>query len=79
MLDGRYRIDGVLGGGAMARVYRAEHLGIARPVAIKVLHAALRYSRDAVTRFQREATTSGRLVHPNIVTVTDAGMLPDGR
>jgi len=79
VLDGRYRIDGVLGGGAMARVYRAEHLGIARPVAIKVLHAALRYSRDAVTRFQREATTSGRLVHPNIVTVTDAGMLPDGR
>jgi serine/threonine-protein kinase len=79
VLDGRYRIDGVIGGGGMARVYRAEHLKIARPVAIKVLHAGHSQNRDAVARFQREATTSGRLVHPNIVTVTDFGVLADGR
>ncbi len=79
VLDGRYRIDGVIGGGGMARVYRAEHLALSRPVAIKVLHADLSRSREAVARFRREATTSGRLVHPNIVTVTDAGMLKDGR
>jgi serine/threonine-protein kinase len=79
VLDGRYRIEGVIGGGGMARVYRAEHLGIARPVAIKVLHADLSRSREAVVRFRREATTSGRLVHPNIVTVTDFGVLADGR
>ncbi len=79
MLDGRYRIDGVIGGGGMARVYRAEHLGISRPVAIKVLHAGLSRSREAVERFRLEATASGRLVHPNIVTVTDFGVLSDGR
>ncbi len=79
VLDGRYRIDGAIGGGGMARVYRAEHLGIGRAVAIKVLHASLSRSREAVLRFQREAVTSGRLDHPNIVTVTDSGMLHDGR
>src|SRR5690242_4507753 len=79
VLDGRYRIDGVFGGGGMARVYRAEHLGIGRSVAIKVLHARLSQNRDAVARFQREAVTSGRLEHPNIVSVTDSGMLHDGR
>jgi serine/threonine protein kinase len=79
VLDGRYRIDGVIGGGGMARVYRAEHLGIGRSVAIKVLYASQSRSREAVTRFQREAITSGRLEHPNIVAVTDSGMLHDGR
>jgi serine/threonine protein kinase/Tfp pilus assembly protein PilF len=79
VLEGRYRIEGVIGGGGMARVYRAEHLGISRPVAIKVLHAGHSQNRDAVARFKREATTSGRLVHPNIVTVTDFGVLADDR
>ncbi|HSK01178.1 MAG TPA: serine/threonine-protein kinase, partial [Kofleriaceae bacterium] len=79
VLEGRYRIDGVIGGGGMARVYRAQHLAISRPVAIKVLHAGLSRSREAVERFRLEATASGRLVHPNIVTVTDFGVLPDGR
>jgi Flp pilus assembly protein TadD len=79
VLDGRYRIDGFLGGGGMAHVYRAEHLGIGRWVAIKVLHAILSRSHEAVARFQREAVTSGRLEHPNIVSVTDSGALHDGR
>jgi serine/threonine protein kinase len=79
VLDGRYRIDGVIGGGGMARVYRAEHLGSSGPVAIKVLHTSLSRSSHAVARFRHETTTSGRLIHPNIVTVTDFGVIADGR
>ena len=78
VVDGRYRIDGVLGSGGMGRVYRGEHTGIGRAVAIKVLHADLGGNREAVTRFQREALASGRLDHPNIVAVSDFGELPDG-
>ncbi len=78
VVDGRYRIDGVLGSGGMGRVYRGEHTGIGRAVAIKVLHADLGGNREAVTRFQREALASGRLDHPNIVAVSDFGELADG-
>jgi serine/threonine-protein kinase len=78
VLDGRYRIDAVLGTGGMGRVYRGEHMGIGRAVAIKVLHADLNRNREAAQRFQREALASGRLDHPNIVGVSDFGVLDDG-
>ncbi len=78
VLDGRYRIDAVLGTGGMGRVYRGEHTGIGRAVAIKVLHADLNRNREAAQRFQREAIASGRLDHPNIVGVSDFGVLDDG-
>src|SRR3954468_18316080 len=78
VLDGRYRIDAVLGTGGMGRVYRAEHTKIGKMVAIKVLHADLGRNREASQRFQREALASGRLDHPNIVGVSDFGVLDDG-
>jgi len=78
MLDGRYRVDGVLGKGGMGRVYRGEHTGIGRAVAIKVLHPDLGKNKEASQRFQREAIASGRLDHPNIVGVSDFGVLEDG-
>ncbi len=78
VLDGRYRIDAVLGTGGMGRVYKGEHTGIGRTVAIKVLHATLGRSKEATQRFQREAIASGRLDHPNIVDVSDFGVLDDG-
>jgi serine/threonine-protein kinase len=78
VLDGRYRIEGVLGTGGMGRVYRAEHTKIGKSVAIKVLHADLGRNREASQRFQREAIASGRLDHPNIVGVSDFGVLDDG-
>lgn len=77
MLDGRYRIDAVIGSGGMGRVYRGEHTGIGRAVAIKVLHHDLNRNREASARFQREAIASGRLDHPNIVNIYDFGVLPD--
>jgi serine/threonine-protein kinase len=78
VLDGRYRIDAVLGTGGMGRVYRGEHTGIGRKVAIKVLHAHVGRNKEATQRFQREALASGRLDHPNIVTVSDFGVLDEG-
>ena len=78
VLDGRYRIDAVLGKGGMGRVYKGEHTGIGRTVAIKVLHSTLGRNKEATQRFQREALASGRLDHPNIVGVSDFGVLDDG-
>jgi serine/threonine protein kinase len=78
LLAGRYRVESVLGTGGMGKVYKAEHTGIGRTVAIKVLHSRLGGSKEAAQRFQREAIASGRLDHPNIVNVTDSGQLEDG-
>ena len=77
-LADRYRIDAVIGDGGMARVYRAEQLEGARPVAIKVLHASHSRDREAVLRFQREVAMARRLAHANIVNDSDSGLLEDG-
>jgi eukaryotic-like serine/threonine-protein kinase len=71
---GRYRIDGVLGGGAMGVIYRAYDPEIDRNVAIKLIRADLLSGDERenyIQRFRREAQAAGRCVHPNIVTVYD--------
>jgi len=78
IIHDRYRLESILGQGGMGCVYRAEHLGIARTVAIKVLQTEVGGTREATQRFQREALASGRLDHPNIVGVSDFGILDDG-
>ena len=62
----------------MGTVYRAFHLLIDRPVAIKVLNRLFVEDEAARTRFRREARAAGRLQHPNAVTVTDFGESQDG-
>ena len=76
---GRYRIDGVLGEGAMAVVYAGFDPGIQRQVAIKCLHHHVAADTAYRQRFLAEARAAGHLVHPNIVTVFDAGETDDGR
>jgi serine/threonine-protein kinase len=76
---GRYRIDGVLGEGAMAVVYAGFDPGIDRPVAIKCLHRNVATDPRLMSRFLLEARASGHLVHPNIVTIFDTGATDDGR
>jgi serine/threonine protein kinase len=78
VLEKKYRIDEMIGRGAMGAVFRAENLRIGKPVAIKVLQysaADTEYHR----RFLREARIAGSLGHPNIVEVFDLGNLEDGR
>jgi eukaryotic-like serine/threonine-protein kinase len=78
ILDSRYRITGLLGTGGMGSVYRAEHVTIRRPVAIKVLHPNIAEDPDYARRFEREAFVTGRTDHPNCVTVSDFGPLAGG-
>jgi serine/threonine-protein kinase len=73
---GRYRIDGLLGSGAMGEVYRAYDPVIDRPVAIKVVRPELisgAASEQWMQRFRREARAAGRRFHPNIVAILDFG------
>jgi serine/threonine protein kinase len=76
--DGKYRLDEKLGVGGMGTVYRATHLLIDRPVAIKVLNSRFVEDEAAQIRFRREARAAGRLQHANAVTVTDFGTTADG-
>jgi eukaryotic-like serine/threonine-protein kinase len=77
-LDDKYRLDDRLGTGGMGTVYRATHLLIDRPVAIKVLNARFVEDEAAQARFRREARAAGRLQHANAVAVTDFGSTSDG-
>ncbi|QCB48800.1 serine/threonine-protein kinase [Hydrogenophaga sp. PAMC20947] len=74
---GRYQIDKELGKGAMGVVYQGRDPKIGRVVAIKTLALSAEFEgaelQDARERFFREAETAGRLQHPHIVTIYDAG------
>jgi serine/threonine-protein kinase len=72
----RYRILGQLGQGGMGTVYRAEHVALRRPVALKVLDAEFQ-GTDMERRFEREARTAARLDHPGCVRVLDHGRTVD--
>ncbi len=74
---GDYRIDGVIGSGGMATVYRATHSVIGKRVAIKVMHRTK--SDTAVSRFVKEARAVNVIEHPNIVDVFGFGMTDQGR
>ena len=78
VLDRRYRVFGVIARGGMGVVYDAIHVGLARPVAIKTLHARYANDKVALARFQNEAAVVGRFGHRNIVEVHDMGLLEDG-
>ncbi len=78
VFDGKYRLDEKLGGGGMGSVYKATHLLIDRPVALKVLSQRFVGDQTAQQRFRREARAAGRMQHPNAVTVTDFGTTEDG-
>ena len=72
-LDGKYRIEKVLGAGGMGSVFLATHLGTDRIVAVKVILDKFADHEEFMARFQREARAAGRLRHPNIVDITDFG------
>ncbi|HEV7668773.1 MAG TPA: protein kinase [Thermoanaerobaculia bacterium] len=72
---GRYKIDKFLGAGAMGEVYLADDPHIDRKLAIKTVRLSGRESdvEDRKRRLLREARAAGRMLHPNIVTLFDAG------
>src|SRR6185436_118475 len=75
----KYRIDALVGLGGMGAVYCAYHMGLDRLVAFKILQPNIAVAEDhLVELFEREAKVAGRLMHPNIVDVKDAGRTPEG-
>jgi serine/threonine protein kinase len=77
-LDAKYRLDSRLGAGGMGAIYRATHLMLDKPVAVKLIKPELVTSPDLVRRFQREARAAGNLNHPNIAAAYDLGQTSDG-
>jgi serine/threonine-protein kinase len=73
-----YRVDRLIGEGGFGQVWRAVG-DDGRLVAIKVLHAELVRSKDALTRFERELAAIDRLHHRNVISAIDHGTLDDGR
>jgi serine/threonine protein kinase len=79
VLDDRYEMQEVLGGGGMGLVYKARHRLMNRTVAIKVLHKHMVSSPDALKRFRLEAEAVSCLNAPNILTVYDFGISNQGQ
>lgn len=77
-LDEKYLVEQPVGAGGMGAVYRARHLSMDRPVAIKFLHQRLIKDEAARNRFQAEARAAVKLCHPNAVSVTDFGQTAEG-
>jgi CheY-like chemotaxis protein len=75
VLDGRYRLDEKIGAGGFGTVFRAEHLELQRPVAVKVFRPwEGNDTPQALARFRREGVATSRVQHPNAVSVLDCGI-----
>jgi Protein kinase domain len=73
LLDGRYRIIGLLGRGGMGEVYRADDLRLGQPVALKLLPDDLRHDPTRLAQFHNEVRTARQVSHPNVCRVYDIG------
>jgi WD40 repeat protein len=75
----RFRIVRRLGAGGMGTVFLAEQIAVGnRPVALKVLNRKLLDDPEFLLRFQNEAASTGRIRHPNVVTIYESGQGDDG-
>ncbi|HWO09555.1 MAG TPA: serine/threonine protein kinase, partial [Polyangiaceae bacterium] len=71
---GSYVVRELIGRGGMARVYRAEHLLLNKPVALKVMDRSLLATAGARQRFVLEGRAVAAIKHPNVVDITDVGV-----
>lgn len=75
----RFRIVRRLGAGGMGTVFLAQQIAAgSRPVALKVLNRKLLDDPEFLLRFQNEAASTGRIHHPNVVTIYESGQANDG-
>lgn len=78
LIDGKFRVERVLGRGGMGVVVRARHVELDQLVAIKLLREGVLDGDEAVQRFMREARALAKLGGEHVVRVTDVGRLPKG-
>src|SRR5689334_13006247 len=69
----KFRVERMLGAGAMGRVYLAEQTNLGKQVALKVLHSQMAGDAQLAKRFYREAKSASMLSHPNILQIIDFG------
>src|SRR5262245_53856843 len=74
ILEGRYRLDRIVGEGGFGVVYAGSHLTLATPIAVKIVRPDARLA-DIAGSFLEEARMLSRLRHSNIVRVLDAGVV----
>ena len=74
ILGNRYEIIEKVGNGGMATVYKATDLVLKRYVAVKVLRDEFTTDEEFIKRFETEAQSAAKLVHPNIVSIFDVGI-----
>ncbi|MFO0694587.1 MAG: serine/threonine-protein kinase [Polyangiales bacterium] len=77
-IAGKYLVEARLGEGGMATVYRARHVLVDRPVAVKILADHVSAQPAMKERFRREAKNAAALAHPNIIEIYDHGETEDG-
>jgi serine/threonine-protein kinase len=78
LLGGKFRIERLLGSGAMGTVYAIDHELTRHKRALKLLHPSVQHVPDLVRRFLNEASAAGRAGNPHLVETFDAGTLPTG-
>ncbi|MFO0591023.1 MAG: protein kinase [Polyangiaceae bacterium] len=77
ILDGKYRIDRLLGKGGMGAVYAGEEVGTGQAVAVKIIQASVPvHQKDLVARFEREARAAGSIDTEHIARCLGAGTDP---
>ncbi|MCA9623597.1 MAG: CHASE domain-containing protein, partial [Myxococcales bacterium] len=75
---GQYVLTAKLGEGGMGSVYRAQHVLLRRPTAVKLIRPEYSDKPEAAERFEREVQAASELSHPNSIVVYDYGQTPDG-
>jgi serine/threonine-protein kinase len=74
VLAGRYRLDQRLGAGGMGSIWRAQHLVLAAPVAVKLIDREALPDEETIARFMREAQAAATLRSPHVVQILDYGI-----